>query len=216
MQSRFTPALAGAALVAAIGFGAPAAHADTKPVPNFENCTDAKLNGWANIPEDNPYYGNYRDADNDGFACDDNNHAGFKTPYGVISLDGQSGFPNCTVARESGYSNIPQGVPAYHPTLDRDRDGWACEDNGDDKAAAPAPKPAPIAEPAPKPQPEPAPAPEPAPQPAPAPEPEPAPQPVPIETGWAGEDSTSTALLTGGTLFAAGAALTTVGRRQKA
>ena len=47
MKSRFTPALAGAALVAAIGFVAPAAHADTKPVPDFENCADAKANGWA-------------------------------------------------------------------------------------------------------------------------------------------------------------------------
>ena len=37
------------------------------------------------------------------------------------------GFKNCKAAHAAGYWNIKRGTPAYHPRLDRDRDGLACE-----------------------------------------------------------------------------------------
>lgn len=37
------------------------------------------------------------------------------------------GFRNCKAANAAGYWNIKRGTPAYHPRLDRDRDGVACE-----------------------------------------------------------------------------------------
>lgn len=37
------------------------------------------------------------------------------------------GFKNCTAAKAAGYWNIKRGEPAYHPKLDRDKDGIACE-----------------------------------------------------------------------------------------
>lgn len=36
-------------------------------------------------------------------------------------------FPVCDAAFAAGVYNIPQGSPAYHPALDTDADGVACE-----------------------------------------------------------------------------------------
>ncbi len=37
------------------------------------------------------------------------------------------GFKNCKAANAAGYGDIKRGTPAYHPRLDRDKDGIACE-----------------------------------------------------------------------------------------
>lgn len=37
------------------------------------------------------------------------------------------GFRNCKAANDAGYYDIKRGEPAYHPRLDRDGDGVACE-----------------------------------------------------------------------------------------
>lgn len=37
------------------------------------------------------------------------------------------GFRNCKAANAAGYWDIKHGTTAYHPRLDRDRDGIACE-----------------------------------------------------------------------------------------
>jgi hypothetical protein len=39
----------------------------------------------------------------------------------------QAPFPNCSAARDAGYSNIPSSSPYYGVWLDRDRDGIGCE-----------------------------------------------------------------------------------------
>lgn len=36
-------------------------------------------------------------------------------------------YKNCSEAWADGRSNIPRGDPDYHPALDRDGDGWACQ-----------------------------------------------------------------------------------------
>lgn len=36
-------------------------------------------------------------------------------------------FPNCTAARDAGYTDIPSSSPYYGPWLDGDSDGVACE-----------------------------------------------------------------------------------------
>lgn len=41
-------------------------------------------------------------------------------------------FRNCTEAREAGYTNIPRSSAFYSRNLDRDGDGVACEQNGND------------------------------------------------------------------------------------
>ena len=48
-------------------------------------------------------------------------------PASGRSLDGRVYFPNCTAAREAGFSNIRRGEPGYRQDLDRDNDGIACE-----------------------------------------------------------------------------------------
>ena len=40
---------------------------------------------------------------------------------------GRQMFVGCDAARAAGYENIPAGHPAYHPSMDGDGDGWACE-----------------------------------------------------------------------------------------
>ncbi|WP_292051754.1 MULTISPECIES: excalibur calcium-binding domain-containing protein [unclassified Brevundimonas] len=40
---------------------------------------------------------------------------------------GQRMFYSCKAARAAGYENIPIGHPAYHPDMDGDGDGLACE-----------------------------------------------------------------------------------------
>jgi LPXTG-motif cell wall-anchored protein len=46
-------------------------------------------------------------------------------------------FDNCTQAYAAGRSHIPQGDPAYRPGLDRDKDGFACDNPPDGFVAAP-------------------------------------------------------------------------------
>jgi len=53
---------------------------------------------------------------------------------GVISAGGTDTFANCDAARAAGQENIRQGDPGYSTTLDRDRDGIACESDGADDA----------------------------------------------------------------------------------
>lgn len=36
-------------------------------------------------------------------------------------------YKNCTEAWADGRTDIPRGDPDYHPALDRDGDGWACD-----------------------------------------------------------------------------------------
>ncbi|MFV8315323.1 excalibur calcium-binding domain-containing protein [Mycobacterium sp. 23] len=36
-------------------------------------------------------------------------------------------YKNCSEAWADGKTNIPRGDPDYHPALDRDGNGWACE-----------------------------------------------------------------------------------------
>lgn len=36
-------------------------------------------------------------------------------------------YPNCTVARQNGDTDIPSSSPKYGPHLDRDGDGIGCE-----------------------------------------------------------------------------------------
>ncbi len=36
-------------------------------------------------------------------------------------------YKNCDEAWADGRSNIPRGDPDYHPALDRDGNGWACQ-----------------------------------------------------------------------------------------
>lgn len=43
-------------------------------------------------------------------------------------------FANCTEARAAGQENIPASSPYYAAKLDRDKDGIACESNGNDTA----------------------------------------------------------------------------------
>jgi hypothetical protein len=40
---------------------------------------------------------------------------------------GRRMFSGCKAARAAGYENIPRGHPAYHPDMDGDGDGYACE-----------------------------------------------------------------------------------------
>jgi hypothetical protein len=37
-------------------------------------------------------------------------------------------FGNCKALRVKYPHGVPKGHPAYRPGLDRDHDGWACED----------------------------------------------------------------------------------------
>lgn len=39
-------------------------------------------------------------------------------------------FPNCDAARAAGFAPMRRGERGYHPRLDRDRDGVACEPYG--------------------------------------------------------------------------------------
>ncbi|MCV7078460.1 excalibur calcium-binding domain-containing protein [Mycobacterium szulgai] len=39
-------------------------------------------------------------------------------------------YANCDQAWADGRTNIPRGDPDYHPALDRDGDGWACDRPG--------------------------------------------------------------------------------------
>lgn len=45
-------------------------------------------------------------------------------------------YGNCTDARNAGDGDIPTSSPNYHPDLDRDKDGLACERGGDDNGAS--------------------------------------------------------------------------------
>lgn len=45
---------------------------------------------------------------------------------------GRPVYPNCKAAFNAGVHDIPKTDPAYRLVLDRDRDGIACEQNGDD------------------------------------------------------------------------------------
>jgi Bacterial Ig domain/Excalibur calcium-binding domain len=45
---------------------------------------------------------------------------------------GRPVYPNCKAAFDAGVSDILRGDPRYRLPLDRDRDGIACEKNGDD------------------------------------------------------------------------------------
>lgn len=45
-------------------------------------------------------------------------------------------YGNCTDARNAGDGDIPNSSPNYHPDLDRDKDGIACERGGDDNGSS--------------------------------------------------------------------------------
>lgn len=48
------------------------------------------------------------------------------TPASAVSLP----FQNCTEAASVGVYNIPFGTPGYAPRLDRDNDGFGCDEAG--------------------------------------------------------------------------------------
>lgn len=50
---------------------------------------------------------------------------------------GRPVYPNCKAAFNAGVHDIPRNDPAYRLVLDRDRDGIACEINGDDNPRPP-------------------------------------------------------------------------------
>jgi hypothetical protein len=57
-----------ALLACAIGVGvSPVALANAAP---YENCTDARANGDANIPSSSDRYGSHLDRDGDGMGCE--------------------------------------------------------------------------------------------------------------------------------------------------
>lgn len=45
----------------------------------------------------------------------------------AVPSSGRRMFASCRQARAAGYQNIPAGHPAYHPDMDGDDDGYACE-----------------------------------------------------------------------------------------
>lgn len=45
-------------------------------------------------------------------------------------------YGSCSDARAAGDGDIPTSSPNYHPDLDRDKDGLACERGGDDNGAS--------------------------------------------------------------------------------
>lgn len=51
-------------------------------------------------------------------------------PVQATAHDGAHPFPNCTAAKEAGYSNIPAGDEHYGGHLDRDGDGFGCDKHG--------------------------------------------------------------------------------------
>lgn len=48
-------------------------------------------------------------------------------PGGGSSTDTGARYDNCTEAHADGATSIPRNDPRYHPSLDRDQDGRACE-----------------------------------------------------------------------------------------
>lgn len=109
----------------------------------FDNCTDARNAGYANIPTSSPYFQPGLDgSDNDGVGCEDGTGI-YTTPpapvtpgapvvpeVGDVLQEGPWAYDNCTDARAAGAVNIPAGAPGYGTHLDRDLDGIGCETDG--------------------------------------------------------------------------------------
>ena len=137
---------AGMAVLAAAGFtGLSMVPAAAAPIV-FDNCSQAAQYGVYNIPAGSPGYGTHLDQPVDGVGCekdgavynaalvpDDGVSVPPVTPVAETPTD-VAGFDNCAEARAAGRVNIPVGDPAYAPHLDRDLDGIACEQGGDDEA----------------------------------------------------------------------------------
>jgi hypothetical protein len=49
------------------------------------------------------------------------------SPASPVPTNSPHHYPNCEAAWADGRSNIPRGDPDYHPALDRDGNGWACQ-----------------------------------------------------------------------------------------
>lgn len=45
----------------------------------------------------------------------------------IVTAKGQVPFYSCTQAKAAGIVNIPKDSPYYRASLDRDKDGYACE-----------------------------------------------------------------------------------------
>jgi hypothetical protein len=123
------------AVLAAAGFTglsmAPASAAQM-----FQNCSEAQAAGYYNIPIGSPAYSPDLDGNSDGVACEGNAPdvvVNVPTTPEVVTPTDTAGFDNCTEARAAGRVNIPIGDPAYAAHLDRDSDGIACEQAGDDE-----------------------------------------------------------------------------------
>ncbi|WP_414656708.1 excalibur calcium-binding domain-containing protein [Deinococcus sp. VB343] len=56
-------------------------------------------------------------------------------PLPVVTRTYTPSYENCTAARNAGVTNILETDLNYHPDLDRDKDGIACEANNDDAGA---------------------------------------------------------------------------------
>lgn len=55
---------------------------------------------------------------------------------GGANINLNTGYADCTAARAAGDVNIPSDSPSYASKLDSDKDGIACESNGQDSAVA--------------------------------------------------------------------------------
>lgn len=106
----------------------------------FDNCTDARNAGYANIPSWSPYFQPGLDgSDNDGVGCEDGTGIYITPPapvtpetpavpeVGYLPENGPWAYDNCTEARAAGAVNIPAGTPGYGTHLDSDLDGIGCE-----------------------------------------------------------------------------------------
>lgn len=104
---------------------------------SFENCSEAWENGVKDIPRSSVAFADKLDRDHDGIACEVSDmYDGNTWMYGIevtstspvqATAIKPAVLPSCT-----GLINIPQVSEHYRAELDFDKDGFACEDNGDD------------------------------------------------------------------------------------
>ncbi len=97
----------------------------------FVSCAEARAHGIAPVRSDHPAYPFMRDTDGDGVVCESGGGgqapARVRPPETTARPGCEQPYRNCTALRRDHPRGVASDHCAYRPSMDRDRDGWACE-----------------------------------------------------------------------------------------
>ena len=95
------------------------------------SCAEARAHGIVTVTRDHPAYAFMRDGDRDGVVCEsDSSRSSPRTPPARPSptTTAYGPYRNCTPLKGDHPNSVRRGQCAYQRHMDRDNDGWACDE----------------------------------------------------------------------------------------